>query len=91
MKAELVYREKWMQEDNIVEITVWSVPVAKDRPHGYKYSLVYVKGGHRIVGYDNPEGRGDHRHYRDKEEQYEFINLDKLMQDFYEDIGRFWK
>lgn len=91
MKAEPIYQEKWMEGDHIVEIKVWSVPVTKEKPHGYKYSLVYVKAGRRIVGYDNGEGRGDHRHYQGKEERYEFTDLDKLMQDFYEDIGRWWK
>jgi hypothetical protein len=91
MRAEVVYHEKWMNDDNIVEIKVWSVPVTKDKPHGYKYSLVYIKSGERIVGYDNAEGRGDHRHYRGKEEPYEFADLDKLLQDFYADVGRWWK
>lgn len=91
MKAELVYHEKWMKDDNIVEIKVWSVPVTDDKPRGYKYSLVYVKGGHRIVGYDNAEGRGDHRHYREREEPYQFTSLDRLIDDFYKDVGRWWK
>ncbi len=77
--------------DRTVEIRVWAVPKAKDKPHGYKYSLVYIKGGARIVGYDNAEGRGDHRHYGGKEEPYQFTDLDTLMQDFYDDVGRYWK
>ena len=34
-----------------------------DKPHGVKYSIVYIKGGKRLAGYDNAEGKGDHRHY----------------------------
>jgi len=91
MKAELVYHDKWMEADNIVEIKIWSVPTNHDRPHGYKYSLVYIKNGNRIVGYDNAEGKGDHRHYRDKVEQYDFKNIEKLFEDFYKDVRRYWK
>ncbi len=91
MKAGPIYQEKWVQGDRTVEIRVWAVPKAKDKPHGYKYSLVYIKDGARVVGYDNAEGRGDHRHYGEKEEPYQFTNLDALMQDFYDDLGRYWK
>ncbi len=91
MKAELIYHDKWMKDDNIVEIRIWSVPITKDKPHGYKYSLVYIKRGIRIVGYDNAEGRKDHRHYGESEESYEFKGIDKLFEDFYEDIRRRWK
>ena len=91
MKAELLYHEKWMEADKIIEIKIWSVPVSSDKPQGYKYSFAYVKGGNRIVGYDNAEGKGDHRHYRDKEEPYEFKNISKLFEDFYHDVRRYWK
>jgi hypothetical protein len=91
MKAELVYHDKWMEADNIVEIKIWSVPASHKRPHGYKYSLVYIKSGNRIVGYDNAEGKGDHRHYGDKEEPYGFQSIEKLFKDFYKDVRRFWK
>ncbi|MDN3512316.1 MAG: DUF6516 family protein [Candidatus Jettenia sp. CY-1] len=61
MKAELIYYDKVIEEPNsIVELTVWSIPKTSDKPHGYKYSLVFVKAGKRIVGYDNAEGKGDH-------------------------------
>lgn len=44
--------------------------------------------GKRVIGYDNAEGKGDHRHYEDKEEVYTFKNVDKLFEDFYNDIRR---
>jgi len=31
----------------------WKVPVSQNRPYGYKYSLVYIVNGKRIIGYDN--------------------------------------
>ena len=30
--------------------------------HGFKYRLVYVVDGERVVGYDNEAGKGDHKH-----------------------------
>ncbi len=44
--------------------------------------------GKRVIGYDNAEGKGGHRHYEDKEEVYTFKNVDKLFEDFYNDIRR---
>jgi len=91
MKAELVYRDKWTKNDNIVEIKIWAVPITKDKPHGYKYSMVYIHGGVRVVGYDNAEGRSDHRHHGEKDEPYEFEDLDKLFEDFYGEVRRYWR
>jgi len=45
--------------------------------------------GVRVIGYDNAEGRGYHRHYRDKESRYFFESLSRLVADFYEDIEKF--
>jgi len=53
--------------------------------------MVYIREGKRVLGYDNHEGKGDHRHYGEREEQYRFTSIDKLFEDFYEDIRRFRK
>ena len=43
MRAVLVRHIKVLDElDNTMEIKVWNIPEpTKDKPHGYKYSLVY--------------------------------------------------
>ena len=90
MKAVPVKRVKVSDEHgNTIEIKVWSVPRSPEKPHGYKYSLVYVVDEKRVVGYDNAEGRGDHRHYHDKEEPYTFKGIDRLLDDFYKDVRRY--
>jgi len=91
MRASLVRRIKVIDElENTIEIKMWQLPKAtKDKPHGYKYSLVYVVGGKRIIGYDNAERKGDHRHIRETTEPYRFTSLKKLASDFYRDIERF--
>jgi len=88
MKARLVYHSKDVDEDgDIVEIKIWAVPAAKDKPHGFKYSLAYIQGGKRVVGYDNSEGKGDHRHLGDRELAYKFQSIDRLFEDFEKDIA----
>ena len=93
MQAQLIRHAKAVDElGNIVETKMWKLPEpAADKPHGYKYSLVYIVDDVRVIGYDNAEGRGDHRHIRGKIEAYKFVSLRKLTHDFYRDIERYRK
>jgi len=87
MKAIRIRHEKITDElGNTVEIKLWRVPVTSDRQHGLRYSLAYVVGGRRMIGYDNAEGKGDHRHYGDKQEPYDFSTLRALAEDFSADV-----
>jgi hypothetical protein len=71
----------------IVQIRIWRLDRATaERPHGLKYSLFYGRPGVRIVGYDNERGKGDHRHYRDREESYAFTSFERLLADFWSDV-----
>lgn len=90
MKAKLIRCEKYPDVyGNVAEIRVWEVVPTLDKPHGYKYSLVYIVQGERVIGYDNAEGKGDHRHYGGRVEPYRFEGLEKLMEDFYLDVQRY--
>ena len=53
-----------------------------DKPHGYKYALVYIVTVKRIIGYYNSEDKGDHRHYKNSEESYQFKDLRTVVRDF---------
>jgi hypothetical protein len=78
-----------LDDGAIIQIKVWRLPVTtRVRPHGLKYSLFYGRPGERIVGYDNEIGKGDHRHYRDREEPYRFINYETLIRDFMNDVRK---
>jgi len=89
MKADLAYHEKHYYEDgSFREIKIWLVPESKDKPHGLKYSFAYIIHGERVVGYDNAEGKGDHRHYKGKENPYYFQGIEKLWKDFEKDIEK---
>lgn len=89
MKAKLIYKNKLINGLEITELTVWKVPATTDKPHGFKYSLVYIVDGNRIVGYDNGERKGDHRHINGIEYSYRFIDIKTLFADFFKDVRRF--
>ncbi|HHT9135253.1 MAG TPA: toxin-antitoxin system TumE family protein [Candidatus Avalokitesvara rifleensis] len=90
MEARLIRHNKGYDVDgNLIEVKMWEVKATPDKPHGYKYSLVYIVKSVRVIGYDNAEGRGDHRHYGDRTESYRFEGLEKLAEDFYSDIQKY--
>ena len=67
MPATPILGDKQVFGAGFVEIIVWQVP--KPVPpsgHPFKYRLVYVVKGKRVVGYDNERGKGDHRHVGDR-------------------------
>jgi hypothetical protein len=90
MKAELVYHEKkYFEDGSFQEIKIWQVSISEDKPRGLKYSFAYIVNGERVVGYDNHERKGDHRHCKGKESPYKFEGLQKMWQDFLNDIKLF--
>lgn len=84
----LLQRLKQAYAGGIVEIIIWRVssPVLPCT-HGYKYRLVYVVGGKRVLGYDNERGKGDHRHTGDAELPYVFADVTTLLADFWRDMA----
>lgn len=66
---------------------LWHVPEpVRGSRHAFKYRLFYGRDGERLVGYDNEAGKGDHRHYRGREEAYLFTTPEQLMADFLADV-----
>ncbi len=66
---------------------LWLVPnPVRGSRHSFKYSLFFGRAGDRLVGYDNEAGKGDHRHYRDREEAYPFTTPEQLVADFLADV-----
>jgi hypothetical protein len=90
MKAKLIFEDRMVYPDGaILEMRIWRLPeYDAERPHGLKYSLFYGRSGERIVGYDNERGKGDHRHYRDREEPYLFSTVERMVADFLDDVER---
>jgi len=78
-------------DGGLTEIVIWQL----DAPvppctHCYKYRLVYVVNGDRVVGYDNERGKGDHRHIDGEERPYTFTTPERLLADFQHDVER-WR
>jgi len=89
MKAEKLYQTKIVDEyGDITEVVLWKLPQPTvDRPHGIKYRCYFGNdAGHCLVRYDNEAGKGDHKHLGNKEVPYKFVSIEKLMEDFKNDI-----
>ncbi|KAG0162257.1 hypothetical protein DFQ28_001621 [Apophysomyces sp. BC1034] len=89
-KATLLFEDRMTYPDGaILEMRIWRLPERDaERPHGLKYSLFYGRESARIIGYDNERGKGDHRHYRDREEPYIFSTAEQMVADFLDDVER---
>ena len=85
--ADLVLRTRMAVHGGVVEMVVWRVPApVPPSRHRFKYRLVFVRAGGRIVGYDNERGKGDHKHFRGREVRYRFVDVDTLVRDFLQDV-----
>jgi hypothetical protein len=88
-KATLAIQRRLVFADGALAIIkVWQVPApVPPSQHRYKYSLVYVVNGARVIGYDNERGKGDHRHWHDTETPYLFVSMRRLLDDFMSDVN----
>lgn len=88
MPAVLLAHAKEVRDDgSIVEIVIWELPEPlRPSTHRYKYRLHYGIAGASRVRYDNERGKGDHRHIGKREEDYAFVTLEQLLEDFRRDV-----
>jgi Family of unknown function (DUF6516) len=87
-KAKRPIREKIAYSPaKLVEMVVWQVPTpVPPSLHDFKYRLVYVVNGERILGYDNERGKGDHKHLFGAESPVEFVSVDDLIERFVSEV-----
>src|SRR3989344_2058346 len=69
--AEEILNHKHVEANgDIIEMRIWGVPISETNPEGIAYSLVYVRMGLRLVGYDNEwhgqPGSNPHKHIKDR-------------------------
>jgi len=91
MDATLILRNRAKLPDDagLIEQVIWRVPQSVPPcTHPYKYRLVYIVDGVRVVGYDNERGKGDHKHIEDEEIDYTFKDVYTLVADFWADVER---
>lgn len=80
----MIYRFEQDYDDGaMVRMVIWEVPSpVSPSGHRFKYRLVYINDGKRIIGFDNERGKGDHRHDGDDESPYAFVDVPTLIRDF---------
>lgn len=90
MKAELLkHHHQRLPNGGLVEMKIWRLPCpVPPCAHTFKYRLVYVLDGERVVGFDNERGKGDHKHLDGKEHAYHFVSIDQLLNDFLSEVER---
>ncbi|MGH8227989.1 MAG: toxin-antitoxin system TumE family protein [Steroidobacteraceae bacterium] len=92
MKARLLFRRRIVVSPiEFAELVLWQAPApVKGSAHSYKYRLAFVVDNRCVVRYDNEAGKGDHRHYGEREQTYSFADVERLQADFMDDIRR-WR
>ncbi|GHT93212.1 hypothetical protein AGMMS49545_12070 [Betaproteobacteria bacterium] len=92
MKATLILKDRGQISATLFyETTVWRVPnPVEPASHLFKYSLVLIENGVRVIGFDNERGKGDHLHKDGVESQYQFVSIEKLVDDFFAEVET-WK
>lgn len=90
MKAGLLKRHRQrLPNGGLVEMKIWKLPCSVPPcDHAFKYRLVYVLNGKRLVGYGDECGKGDHKHLDGKESVYRFVSIDRLLDDFLAEVER---
>ncbi|MBI2176688.1 hypothetical protein HYU40_05090 [Candidatus Woesearchaeota archaeon] len=91
--AEKIIDHKYAEGEEVLQIRIFKVEVSEKNPEGYSYSLVYIKNGKRLVGYDNFEGHSKggnnhHKHVKEMISEYCFVDIWQLMEDFNRDVER---
>ncbi len=90
MKTTELLRQRIVYAENkFAELVLWRLdqPLAGSM-HSFKYRLAYVVNEACVLRYDNEDGKGDHRHWGEKENAYNFSAPAKLLADFQHDIDR---
>ncbi|MNK01259.1 hypothetical protein D3C87_190550 [compost metagenome] len=92
MRAPLKYYSKWRDDRYVVELTIHELSQNVKYPEGIKYGLICkdLKTGHYVL-LDNHHPKGPHLHIGSVELPYEFLDEDKLIEDFkkivFEEMG----
>lgn len=90
MKAKALIDTRIVYAENaFAELVLWRLPQPlAGSTHRFKYRLAYVIKGECVIRYDNEAGKGDHRHFRNRESSYVFVDVETLLTDFQRDIRK---
>ena len=86
-EAQLLLKTRSTYKSGTIEMVVWQVPLpVPPSDHAFKYRLVFIRKGQRVVGYDHERGKGDHKHLTEQEVPYKFVDIETLIADFLRDV-----
>lgn len=91
---EEIFTHKHVEDNgDIVQMKILRVPKSENNPEGVSYSLVYIRNGKRLLGYDNFEGhkrdgKAHHKHINEQVVPYDYVGEWKLIEDFNEDVEK---
>ena len=91
MKAKQLIKDKSTDEEgDLTEFIVWEVPRSEKYAEGVRYRFAFIRKGEKTpaVLYDNHHPKGHHKHIGSKQYDYDFYSIDKLMDDFLNDVKR---
>jgi len=89
-----------VEEGHWVCFSIYRINPVRQRPHGIRYSLtLHDEEGKRVLGYDNAHASYenkkndpfDHIHRRKRIKKYDYLNAEKLMEDFWRDVNHYLK
>jgi hypothetical protein len=91
MRANLLARNEVLVGDELwAAIVIWQVPApVRGSHHRYKYRIALIDHDQCVLRYDNEAGKGDHKHLGEEEFPYVFTTLDKLVDDFWDDVAAY--
>jgi hypothetical protein len=86
----IIDRKVVFPDGAILQMIIWHLPEAgTERPHGLKYRFYYgLPDRTCVVRYDNERGKSNHRHYGNREEPYQFVDIETLNTDFLSDVAK---
>lgn len=77
-----------LSEGSFVEVVAWEVSKSLEgSEHKYRYRLTLVINSDCVMRYGNETGKGDHKHIGSTEIEYNFTDIDRLLADFWNDVG----
>jgi hypothetical protein len=71
------------------EVRIATFAPTPELPEGIRYALCRVElhNGEVVLLYDVHRGKPHHRHVRGEEAPYQFVNEDRLLDDFLRDVA----
>lgn len=76
-------------KNNFIEVVAWKIPKSKFYPEGVKYSFTFVHDNKRMIGSDNFNNEGHHKHYLNKKESCRFKSLEETANQFFKLVEEF--